>query len=451
MLRPVPSQAKGGETESLPRAREHRFGRARLRVIEGPDRGLEHVSDAREFSVGTAAGNDLLLTDHKVSRHHCTFVVTDDGYLLRDLGSTNGTLLGGFRIETAYLKPGATVRVGETSLCFEPLADEVREPLSDAERYGRLLGQSTAMRRIFAVLPKLAASESTVLLEGETGTGKGLIAEAIHQQSARANGPFVVLDCSAIPPTLIEAEIFGHTRGAFTGAHAARPGVFEAAACGTLFLDEIGELPLDMQPKLLRALEDRAVRRIGSTETVRVDVRMIAATNRDLRHEVNRGRFRSDLFYRLNVVRIRIPALRERRDDIPLLVAHFYEQLATLGDPHPPAELLGSLVQQDWPGNVRELRSAVERAVLMDDPELWRELATGATTTPPPADMEGFDPSTSFRVAKERATSRWERAYIEALVRSTGGNVSAAARAARMDRNYLRELLRKHGITVKDE
>jgi DNA-binding NtrC family response regulator len=207
-----------------------------------------------------------------------------------------------------------------------------------------------------------------------------------------------------------------------------------------------------MQPKLLRALEERAIRRIGSMDTVRLDVRVIAATNRDLRQEVNRGRFRSDLFYRLAVVRIRIPPLRERREDIPLLAAHFYEQFAVNGDPHPPAALLTSFAQQDWPGNVRELRSAVERAVLMEDPEVWRELAAaGAGADTSGAAAEGFDPSLSFRVAKERATARWERAFVESLVRSTGGNLSAAARAARMDRNYLRELLRKHGVVAKDD
>jgi DNA-binding NtrC family response regulator len=308
------------------------------------------------------------------------------------------------------------------------------------------------MRRIFAVLPKLAASESTVLLEGETGTGKGLLAEALHQHSARADGPFMVLDCSAIPPTLVEAELFGHARGAFTGAHAARPGAFEAAAGGTLFLDEIGELPLDMQPKLLRALEHRTIRRIGSTETIRLDVRVIAASNRDLRQEVNRGRFRSDLFYRLNVVRIRIPPLRERRDDIPFLVAHFYEQFAPTGDSSPPAALITSLAQQDWPGNVRELRSAVERAVLMDDPEIWRELASVDAGDDDAGEIAGrFDPTVSFRVAKERAMAHWERGYVQSLVRLTPGNLSAAARAARMDRNYLRELVRKHGIAAKDD
>jgi len=382
--------------------------------------------------------------------------VTDRGFLLRDLESRNGTTLAGYRVESAYLGPGAPIGVGESTLRFEPLPDEIVEPLADEERYGRILGQSTAMRRLFAALPRIAASDSTVLIEGETGTGKGLLAEVLHQQSPRAKGPFVVIDCSAIPPTLIEAELFGYMKGAFTNAIQARAGAFEAAAGGTVFLDELGELPLDMQPKLLRALEERVVRRIGSLDPVKLDVRMIAATNRDLRQEVNRGTFRSDLYYRLNIVRIRLPSLRERREDIPPLVAHFYEQFASASDARPPAELVSAFVKQDWPGNVRELRAAVERAILMQDQALWFEATLGA----PPGEVPKVEPSVdheddlalgSFRAAKERAVGRWERGYIEALVRKSGGNLSKAARSARMDRNHLRELLRRHGISAAEE
>ncbi|MEZ4310453.1 MAG: sigma 54-interacting transcriptional regulator [Polyangiaceae bacterium] len=359
--------------------REVTFQRFRLTVTDGDDRGREHVSDASELVVGSAEGTQLTLRDRTVSRHHCVIAATAKGFLLRDLGSTNGTTLAGYRVESAYLKSGALIGVGQSTLRFECLNEEVREPLSDEDRYGRVLGHSAAMRRIFGVLPKVAASDSTVLLEGETGTGKGLLAEAIHAQSPRAKGPLVVVDCSSIPPTLIEAELFGHAKGSFTGAHAARPGAFEAANGGTIFLDEIGELPLDMQPKLLRALEERVIKRVGTVEAVRLDVRVIAATNRDLRQEVNRGAFRSDLFYRLNVVRLRLPSLRERREDIPLLAAHFYGQLAPgSAEEGPPAELVEVLMRQDWPGNVRELRAAIERSVLMGDPELWREIAPGS-------------------------------------------------------------------------
>ncbi len=366
--------------------------------------------------------------------------------LLRDLGSTNGTRVNGVPVERAYLLPGATIVLGQAELRVES-AGETSELLSPEDRYGRALGTCPAMRRIFALLPRLAAADATILLEGETGTGKSLLAEAIHEASPRAAGPFVVVDCGAIPPTLIESELFGHEKGAFTGAATARVGAFESARGGTLFLDEIGELPLEMQPKLLRALEERVVKRVGGNDSIRLDLRLIAATNRELREEVNRGRFRSDLYYRVATMRLRVPPLRERREDIPLLAAHFYAQYAPGGEP--PAELITSLVRQDWPGNVRELRSAVERAVLLDDPEVWGDLGDrGAAASPAAAALvDGL----SFRAAKERAVAEWERAYVQALIERHGRNLSRAARAVRMDRNHLRELLRRHGVAVSDD
>jgi DNA-binding NtrC family response regulator len=257
-----------------------------------------------------------------------------------------------------------------------------------------------------------------------------------------------VLDCGSIPPTLIESELFGHDKGAFTGAATARVGGFEAAHGGTVFLDEIGEMPLDMQPKLLRAIEDRVVKRIGGNDQVRLDIRIVAATNRDLRSEINQGRFRSDLYYRLNTFRLRIPPLRERRDDIALLVAHFYRQLAPTGDP-PPADLIADLVRHDWPGNVRELRAAVERAVLLGDPAVWSALS-GDAPAAAAADPGQFDDSASFRAAKERAVAAWEREYVRSLIARHDGNLSRAARAVRMDRNHLRELLRRHRISADE-
>ncbi|XXT20634.1 sigma 54-interacting transcriptional regulator [Sorangium sp. So ce429] len=437
------------------RSKEIAFSRFRVQVTAGPDAGASQVSDATEFVIGTAPGNQLILADRAVSRHHCVISVTPRGFLLRDLGSKNGTTLSGFRVEAAYLQPGATLGVGQSTLRFEPLAEEIREPLGDEERYGRVLGQSAVMRRIFAALPRIAASDSTVLIEGETGTGKGLLAEAIHESSPRAGGPFVVIDCGSIPPTLIEAELFGHAKGAFTGAQAARVGAFEAARGGTVLLDEMGELPLDMQPKLLRVLEERQIRRIGTVEPTKLDIRVIATTNRDLRQEVNRGNFRSDLYYRLNIVRLRVPALRERPDDIALLTAHFYRQFAQGQDQSPPGELLETFMRQDWPGNVRELRGAVERAVLMIDPALFREAVMGSEgrdggSSPALEALRDDDLSLSFREAKERAVARWERAYLTALVRANGGNLSRAARAARMDRSHLRELLQRHGVSAAE-
>ena len=418
--------------------KQFRFQRFALRVTEGLDKGKEHVSSsADEVSVGTAESNSLVLTDPTISRYHFVLQVSPQGVMLRDLDSTNGTTLGGFRVGTAYLKPGAIISLGMTKLRYDELGEQLDEPLSDNDFFGRALGKSIAMRRLFSVLPKIAATDSTVLIEGETGTGKGVLAEAIHTASPRAQGPFVVVDCGSIPPALIESELFGHEKGAFTGALRSRAGAFESAAGGTVFLDELGELPLELQPKLLRALEERTVKRVGGDARIDLDVRVIAASNRNLKAAVNRGTFRADLFFRLNIVRIEVPPLRDRRDDIALLVASFYEQLAGT---QPPQTLVDHLASQDWPGNVRELRNAVERAVLMQDTDLWQEI-----TSEPAGDAAyRFDEALSFRAAKERAIAQWERWYVTELNQRNGGNLSKAARAAHMDRTHLRELLRKY-------
>jgi DNA-binding NtrC family response regulator len=390
-----------------------------------------------------------------VSRHHCLIASTPQGFLLRDCGGTNGTRLGHFRIESAYVQLGASIDIGETTLEFELLNENLHEPLSWEARYGGALGTSVAMRRLFAILPRVAQSDSTVLIEGETGTGKTLLAEAIHEASSRAAGPFTAVECSSIPPTLIESELFGHDKGAFTGAHEAHVGVFEATRGGTVLLDEIAGLPLDVQPKLLRALEARQFRRIGSTKSVPLDVRLIAATHRDLRAIVNRGAFRSDLFFRLNTVSLRVPSLRERREDIPILVQHFYQQFKGEGQTA-PAQLIAEMERREWTGNIRELHSAVERAVLLDDPELWRELNVSPITATPVTraeepELDRFVPGVPFRAAKESAVRRWERAYLTDLLKYTDGKLLAAARAASIDRTYLRELLRRNKIKVRDE
>jgi two-component system response regulator GlrR len=422
-----------------PRLAAFTFHRFRV-VTAGGGPAAEATSDSAELTIGSASGNQLVLSDPTVSRHHCAIRVTQRGFQLRDLGSTNGTWLANHLIETAYLKPGSPFRVGTVALRFERLDDLIHEELSVEDGLGDALGASPAMRQIFATLAKLAPSDSTVLLEGETGTGKGLISDLIHRQSRRANGPFVVVDCASIPATLIESELFGHEKGAFTGAQAARPGAFEAANGGTVFLDEIGELPLDLQAKLLRALEERLVKRLGSVRTIRLDVRVIAATNRDLREEVNRGRFRADLYYRLAVLQLRLPPLRERREDIPLLVHHFYRVFTGDDDAVAPGALVAQLADHRWPGNVRELRSAVERAVLAIDAVLITEHA------PASAPALTYDERLSFREAKDRAVAGWERQYLADLIARHDGNLSRAARAARMDRAHLRELLRKHGV-----
>jgi transcriptional regulator with GAF, ATPase, and Fis domain len=437
------------------RARELCLDGFTLTVVEGPNTGAVIRARTTEVSVGTALANDLVIVDPTVSRHHFSISATPHGFLLRDLGSSNGTWVGGVRLREGFVESGAHLRIGRTTLRIDVADEEIREPLSADDRFGTLLGTSSAMRRIFAALPKIAKSESTVLLEGETGTGKGVLASAIHAASPRAARPFVVLDCTAIAPTLVESELFGHVKGAFTGAANDRAGAFEQARFGTIFIDEIGEMPLDMQPKLLRALEERSVKRVGGNQRVNIEARVIAATNRDLRAEVNRGTFRADLYYRLNVVRLLVPPLRERTGDIDQLARHFYAELVP--DRPIPPELLEVLRRQPWPGNVRELRAAVERAILLDDPVLTALANAGEGGSIPPsepgrADEAGaFDPDVPFRVAKQRAADRWEQRWVRDLMAAAKGNISEAARIARMDRSHLRTLLRKYKLRGQED
>jgi DNA-binding NtrC family response regulator len=417
---------------------EIRYRRFSLKVVAGPDEGAQAVSAGEEATIGTEPGNDLVLSDRTVSRHHLAIRAGARGFELIDLGSTNGTILGGYRVFSALLEPGALVGLGRTTVKFDASDDQVREDLSPRVSFGRALGESVAMRRVFGVLERFAPADGTILLEGETGTGKEVLAEAIHEASPRCAGPFVVVDCGAIPPTLIESELFGHARGAFTGAVEHRVGAFESARGGTVFLDEIGELPLASQPALLRALEDRTCKRVGDDRRIHIDVRVIAATHRDLRHEVNRSRFRADLFYRLAVLRVRVPALRERRDDIPLLVRHFHAQLA--GGDVLPDDLVTALARQDWPGNVRELRSAVQRAVVLGDASGWADRGR-RTAVPDLTDLER-----TYSDSKEDAIARWERAYVARLLDRFSGNLSHAARSVGMSRNYLRKLAVRYGL-----
>jgi len=404
-----------------------------LEVIAGPDVGRHVIAEVDEISIGTERANDLVLTDSSVSRHHVAIAVGRRGARIRDLGSTNGTRIDGVEIAEAMLRPGQRIELGHTTFAVKAHG-VVQQPLASDDHFADLLGESSAMRRVFALLPKLAAADTTLLLTGETGCGKSLLARALHRASARREGPFVIIDCGAIAPGLIESELFGHVKGAFTGATSDRPGALRAARGGTVLLEEVGELPLDLQPRLLRALEEREVTPVGSNQPVALDVRIIAATHRDLRTRVNTGDFRADLYYRLCVLTLRIPALRERRADIPLLVDSFHRELT--GSPAPP-DLIATFAARDWPGNVRELRAAVERAHVMGEPD--------APPEAPPAD--DAEETVEFRVAKERIVARWEVEYLTQLMARHRGNLSQAAREARLDRNYLRELLTKRGLT----
>ncbi|MCU1279866.1 MAG: putative sigma54 specific transcriptional regulator, partial [bacterium] len=331
----TPDGSAGGEStvpEGSAAANRSFVQRFRLKVVAGPDAGKSLQSSGERTVIGKHESADLMLSDVTVSRFHCEVVVKDGRASLRDLGSRNGTGLNNVDVVHAYLRDGSTITVGGTQLRFELGNDLVALPLSENQHFGVLVGKAPNMRGVFALLERAAATDATVLIEGETGTGKEGVAESLHRESARRQGPFIVVDAGAVPPDLLESELFGHERGSFTGALTAREGAFEAANGGTIFLDEIGELGADLQPKLLRALERREIKRVGSNRYVPVDVRVIAATNRNLRAEVNESRFRSDLFYRLAVITVRLPPLRDRVEDVPLLVDHILKQLGVADD-----------------------------------------------------------------------------------------------------------------------
>ena len=433
------------ETEALRRPRARAVPGFRVEVVEGPDSGAQHLATGARLTVGTHESNELRVTDRSVSRFHCELVVASGQVVLRDLRSMNGTQVDGVPVLAAPLRDGATISLGRTTLRFALTEGAVEIPLSPRLSFELLVGCSPAMREVFALLERAAASDATVLLGGETGTGKEAAAESIHRASPRADGPFVVVDCSAIPRELMESELFGHEKGAFTGAVAAKVGAFEAASGGTLFLDEIGELPIDLQPKLLRALERKECKRIGATAHVRFDVRFVAATHRDLRTEVNERTFRADLYYRLAVVEARLPPLRERLEDLPVLVAHILQGLS-IADPHQAAalrtdEFAAELERHAWPGNVRELRNHVERCLAL------RERVPLPGVAPAQAD-EPARPGAriSYKIARERWLARFERDYLTSLVEANEGNIAKAAREAGMDRVHLYRLLWRHGL-----
>ncbi len=394
--------------------------------------------------IGTHSSNELVLHDPAVSRFHCRLVHDTAGWRVQDNGSLNGTRLDGVSVRDANLGVQGTLELGDSVLLVRVSEEGGEVPVAHVESFGALLGSGVAMRRLFACLEKVAASEINVLIEGESGTGKELVAAEIVQRGPRADGPFVIVDCGAISPNLVESELFGHVRGAFTGADRDRTGAFETANGGTVFLDEIGELPLALQPKLLRALEAREIRRVGETRARKVDVRVIAATNRDLEREVNKGRFREDLYFRLAVMSVRVPPLRERLEDLSVLIQGF---LTSLGVPS-QADLFGPQVlallsTHDWPGNVRELRNYVERTVVLKEtfPAQQRRAQTAPDS---PLSMP-------FKIAKDAVVDAFERSYVTALLEAAGGNVSKAARNGAMDRMYLHRLIQKHGLRTSAE
>ena len=451
--------------------------RCMLQLADDP--AQEWTFDKEEIRIGSIDDNDIVLGDDTVSRYHCKIVQDDTGYIVLDHGSTNGTFVNKVRVREAFLKPGCTLQVGQTNLRFNAREEEVPILPSREGRCGNLIGSDAKMREIYSIIEKIAPTATTVVIDGETGTGKEVVAQSIHSLSPRSRNELVVFDCGAVPPNLIESELFGHEKGSFTGAVMSREGLFEMADGGTLFLDELGELPLDLQPKLLRALEQREVRRVGAAKTQKVDVRIIAATNRNLEDEVRAGRFRQDLFYRLSVVRLHLPALRDRAEDIPILVQHFLDTGAYNRLPGGGPRVRGiardamtALQHYPWPGNVRELVNVVERAVSFCDhgvieaadlPDYIRTAkapppkdpprraamvapAASLAAQPPPTPEELLGDGVTFKDAKERWVATFERDYILQMLRRNGGNISHAARQADIDRKYFRKLMKKYDI-----
>jgi len=400
---------------------------------------------ASSLSVGQSEANDVRVGDTSVSRFHFELAREKEALIIRDLGSTNGTLVEGVFVREARLSPGQRIRAGRVEFTLEAEGEPSQVDALQSDTYGELVAGSESMRVLFALMDKAAQSSVTVLIQGESGTGKELVAEEIHRHSQRRDGPFIIVDCGALPDDLIESELFGHEKGAFTGAATERAGAFESAHGGTLFLDEIGELPLALQPKLLRALEARTIKRLGSNQRRDVDIRFVAASNRNLREEVNRHTFREDLFWRLSVLEMRIPPLRERSEDIPALVQALWQRTeVTDGPPTIDAETMAQLATLPWRGNVRELRNFVERTAVLGAVQL----PSGTLEYPPlgRAATVAVRTDLSYKEAKELWTNHFERTYLEDRLVQAEGNMSRLSREASIDRAYLLKLLKKHKL-----
>ena len=430
-----------------------RVRRTKLLVISGPLQGREFVVNRDTFTIGSGHHNDLSITDSTVSKRHCEIVVDQNGYLIRDLDSTNGTLVQGVRVSSAHLAPGSEIQLGKTRIVFCPLQDANDIPLSRNEAFGAMMGRSVPMRRIFYLAETYSPADVTIMITGETGTGKEILAEEIHNHSARRDKPFIVIDCAAISKELIESELFGHVKGAFTGANADRQGAFELADGGTVFLDEIGDLSPDLQPKLLRVLEKREIKRVGCNKVRKINVRIISATNRNLANEVNENRFREDLYYRLSVVHLELPPLRRRREDIPLLVKRFLadlhgeEAVTQLADFDRTMEVLK---RHEWPGNVRELRNLIELAFYSERRPVdlsafisLGNLRAGRKNNEPEVNFVTDKP---FKDAKNDLIEEFEKTYLNDLLARNKQNISRSAREAGIERAYLQRLIRKYGM-----
>ncbi|HBF13672.1 MAG TPA: Fis family transcriptional regulator [Deltaproteobacteria bacterium] len=455
----------GSTTELLPSDEQRDLISLRkcvLVIIDGPIKSQKFDLGRKKITrIGKKNDNDIMITDQTVSRAHLEIEATADSYLLRDLNSTNGTFINGIRVKEAFLSPGDVITVGNTKLEYQAFEEKVQMEPSKNSFFGEMVGKSKKMRQIFGILERISPTLATVIIEGETGTGKELVARAIHNNSLRKDKPFIVFDCSAVASNLIESELFGHMKGSFTGAIKDRKGAFEMATTGTIFLDEIGELSIDLQPKLLRALEQREIKKVGSTQPVQLDVRVICATNRNLKKEVEEGRFREDLYYRLSVVKIQLPPLRQRNDDIPLII----EKLLSTAryNKKPDGTYYATRIEDDairllqryqWPGNIRELNNILERAVSFSEngivngqhmqfifSEIDHRTDDSKTVT-----TTGVDSNMPFKEAKQKVLESFEKDYLVELLQKNKNNVSKAAREAKIDRKHLRNLLIKYGI-----
>jgi transcriptional regulator with GAF, ATPase, and Fis domain len=437
--------------------------KCKLVVANGPDDGKELIFDKPIVRIGTNEKNDLVLTDNTVSRYHCEIRMVGDEYLLVDHDSTNGTFVGELRVREAYLYPNCEMLVGNTLVRFVPLVEEI--PVFPVPRaaYKDLIGNASRMREIYGIIDKVAPSELSCVIEGETGTGKELVARALHSASRRSKGPLVIFDCSAFPENLLESELFGHEKGAFSGAMKTHRGVFERADGGTVFLDELGEMSINLQPKFLRALESGEIRRVGGERTIKVDVRVIAATNRNLATLCEEGKFRTDLFYRLAKVRFELPPLRKRKEDLPLLIDHFLRQLHSRNEAQAvrgfSPDVLEVLQRYDFPGNVRELRNVVERSATfcehdligLDDLPHELQARIGATDHGVSSVIvPNIDGNLSMKEAKERMVAQFERDYLVQLLERHNMNISKVAREAGIDRRHVYRLMKKYEIDLPD-
>ncbi|MBL8940689.1 MAG: sigma 54-interacting transcriptional regulator [Archangium sp.] len=437
----------GTHTETDPKLPLQLTRLRRPAAVEWSDTtGPHRLALAGTMVMGSAEGVPLRVADGRVSRLHAELMLDDGGVWVRDLGSTNGTWVKDVRVDRVRLEQDGKFTVGslEVSVRFDAPA---RVALWPQDRLGSLLGRSDAMRELFMQLTKVAASDASVLIHGETGTGKELVAQELHAASKRSSKPFVVVDCASLPENLLEAELFGHARGAFTGAVTTRTGSIEAADGGTVFLDEVGELPLSMQPKLLRVLESKTVRRVGENDGRPVNVRFVCATHRDLEAMVAQGQFREDLFFRLAVLPLHVPPLRARPDDLELLLTHF---LAGRDGGSIDADTKALLKNQRWPGNVRQLKGfaervaalGVERAVSM----LKGTEATKEPTKPASQNPLAVDLAMPFKDLRERWVDHLEREYLTGLINKHGRNAGTLADTAGLDRSYINRLLKKHEL-----